>query len=135
MSLKRKAADAAMNGAKKVKANGSITSFFSAPKTTSTSTKTTGDSTEAPAPAASKFDKAKWAEKLTDEQKELLKLEIDTLHESWLAQLKDELITKEFLDLKRFLKKEADAKKTIFPPMQDIYSWYVRIPPTSHSPF
>jgi len=55
----------------------------------------------------------------------LLKLEIDTLHESWLGALKDELTKPEFLELKRFLKKEAESGKTIFPPSADVYSWYV----------
>jgi uracil-DNA glycosylase len=73
----------------------------------------------------SKFNKEAWVAKLTDEQKELLKLEIDTLHESWLAVLKDEVVTKEFLDLKRFLKQEIASGKKIFPPMEDVYSWYV----------
>lgn len=61
---------------------------------------------------------------MTDEQKQLLKLEIDTLDSSWLAHLKDEIVTKEFLDLKRFLDREAAAGKKIFPPRGDIYSWY-----------
>lgn len=60
---------------------------------------------------------------LTDEQRDLLKLEIDTLDESWLAQLKTEIVSKEFLDLKRFLNREAAAGKKIFPPREDIYSW------------
>ena len=138
MSLKRKAADLAAADAKKPKANGSITAFFSAPKpattavnqtaTTTTNangTTTTTLATTAAPSAASKFDKAAWVAKLTDEQRELLKLEIDTLHESWLAPLKDELTSKSFLELKRFLKKEKDSGKIVFPPLQDVYSWYV----------
>ena len=107
-NLKRKAeaADVAAASAKKPKANGSITSFFGAPKA-----------------AAVKFDKAKWVEKLTAEQKELLQLEIDTLDESWLAHLKEEVLSKEFLALKSFLKKELEDGKTVFPPMEDVYSW------------
>lgn len=66
---------------------------------------------------------------LTDEQRGLLQLEIDTLHESWLAELKDEIVTKEFLDLKRFLDREATAGTKIFPPREDIYSWYDLIVP------
>lgn len=82
----------------------------------------------APPPAESsapipKFDKAKWVEKLTPEQKDLLALEIASLDESWLAHLKDEIVTKDFLDLKRFLKKEHDSGKKIFPPAADVYSW------------
>ena len=104
MSLKRKSGEALPETNKKPKANGSINSFFGAPK-------------EVP------FDKEAWVNGLSEEQKDLLKLEIDTLHESWLAQLKNDITSKEFLDLKRFLKKERDAKKTIFPPLEDVYSW------------
>jgi len=118
-NLKRKAADLAAAEAKKPKANGSITSFFGAPKPAAT----TSSASSAAAPPVVKFDKEKWLEKLTDEQKDLLKLEIETLHDSWLAHLKDEVLTKEFLTLKRFLKKEKEDGKTIFPPMEDVYSW------------
>lgn len=97
----------------------SITSFFSKPKPVP------GTASAAKGPEPVKFDKEAWVAKLTDEQKELLKLEIDTLHESWLAQLKDDIVTKEFLDLKRFLKQEMSSGKKVFPPMADVYSWYV----------
>jgi hypothetical protein len=120
MSFKRKAEEGVLSEAKKAKPNGNIRSFFAPPKTASSSSKT-GD---VGSPAV-KFDKQKWVEKLTDEQRDLLKLEIDTLHESWLAQLKDDITSKEFLDLKRFLKKELESGKKIFPPMQDVYSWFV----------
>lgn len=113
MSLKRKAANAATDAAKKTKVNGSITSFFGAPKPKEGAT------------AAAKFDKDAWVAKLTDEQKELLKLEIDTLHESWLPHLKDVLLSPTFLDLKRFLKKELASGKAVYPPMKDVYSWWV----------
>ena len=106
-ALKRKAADLAAVDAKKPKANGSITSFFGAPKPSS----------------SVKFDKDAWVAKLTDEQKSLLQLEIDTLHESWLAHLKDDVLTEKFLNLKRFLKKEKEGGKQIFPPLEDVYSW------------
>ena len=49
--------------------------------------------------------------KLTDEQKSLLQLEIDTLDETWMGALKEELLSKNFLDLKRFLQKEKGAKR------------------------
>ena len=123
-SLKRKATDVATADAKKPKSNASITSFFGQPKPTSSS-----PSSSPTAPAVT-FDKEKWLTKLTDEQKELLKLEIETLHESWLAHLKEEILTKEFLDLKRFLKKEKESGKTIFPPLADVYSWYVNLSKT-----
>lgn len=133
-SIKRKAAgQIAGSDPKKPKQNASITSFFGAPKTLSTAAPANGiksspASSSPPSSAAtdsiaSKFDKAKWVNGLTDEQRELLQLEIDTLDESWLAQLKAEIVTKEFLDLKRFLNKEASSGKKIFPPREDIYSW------------
>ncbi|KAH0536908.1 hypothetical protein FGG08_006246 [Glutinoglossum americanum] len=112
-SLKRKAAPLDASDPKKPKStvNSSITSFFSAPK-----------SAGGAAPRV-KFDKKKWAEKLTPEQRELLKLEIETLDESWLAHLKDDVVSNDFLELKRFLKREKEAGKVIFPPEKDIYSW------------
>jgi uracil-DNA glycosylase len=135
MSLKRKAAELPSSDSKKPKGNGSITSFFQAPKATATtkaaaSSASSSDSTKAaaPEPATVKFDKEAWVKKLTPEQKELLGLEIETLDETWLKELKEELLTKEFLELKRFLKREHDAGKTIFPPAADVYSWYNILP-------
>lgn len=116
MSLKRKAAEASTDATKKPKPNGSITAFFGAPKPS--------PNTKASSAAAAKFDRDAWVSKLTDEQKELLQLELDTLHESWLPHLKDVLINPQFLELKRFLKKELSSGKTVFPPMKDVYSWY-----------
>ena len=116
MSLKRKAAEASIDATKKPKPNGSITAFFGAPKPS--------PNAKASSAAAAKFDRDAWVSKLTDEQKELLQLELDTLHESWLPHLKDVLVNPQFLELKRFLKKELSSGKTIFPPMKDVYSWY-----------
>ncbi|KXT03766.1 hypothetical protein AC578_722 [Pseudocercospora eumusae] len=127
MSLKRKAADLATDAVKKPKANASITAFFGQPKTnpepSSTNPSKPASSPTAPATVQPKFDKDAWIAKLNDEQKQLLKLEIETLHESWLAVLKDEVVSKEFLDLKRFLKKEVETGKKVFPPSEDVYSW------------
>jgi len=120
MSLKRKAAEAATDASKKPKANGSITAFFGAPKPAANSK----------AAAAAKFDREAWIGKLTEEQKDLLQLELDTLHESWLPHLKDVLLTPQFLNLKRFLKQELKSGKTIYPPMKDVYSWYVSMTST-----
>jgi len=117
MSLKRKAADIASAEAKKPKANASITSFFGPPKAAPGAAPGKGG-------AASTFDKDAWVAKLTDEQRELLKLEIDTLDDSWLPHLKDDLVSKEFLDLKRFIQSEIKSGKKIFPPLSDVYSWY-----------
>ena len=125
-TLKRKAAASAPGSdAKKPKQNTSITSFFGAPKPAAGSAGTASSSGAASEPAAPKFDKEKWAAGLTPEQRTLLKLEIDTLHESWLAHLKDEITTKEFLELKRFLDRETAAGKKWFPPKEDVYSWWV----------
>ena len=147
--LKRKTADIASSTAKKPKANASITSFFGAPKqpassplsksapatdedqlssqpksspppnstpsqppssiTTVSAFSTLGAPTSTP-----KFDKKAWVEKLSQEQKDLLALEIHSMHE---------IVSKEFLELKRFLKREREAGKTIFPPAEDVYSW------------
>ena len=114
--------------AKKPKTDASITSFFGAPKSISTSSNPAGNAANgfsSNAPATPKFDKAKWVAKLTPEQRTLVKLEIDTLDESWLAHLKDEILAPGFLDLKRFLKSEFDSGKKVFPPMEEVYSWLV----------
>lgn len=124
MSLKRKAADITADAAKKAKPNSSITSFFGQPKSSiSSNASEPASSQTAPETAPVPFDKDAWLAKLTPEQKELLKLEINTLHESWLAVLKDEVTSEGFLELKRFLKKEAETGKTIYPPSADVYSW------------
>ncbi|KAL0260682.1 uracil DNA glycosylase [Diplodia seriata] len=116
MSLKRKAADAVATQAKKPKANGSITAFFGPPKPVVSAE-------GAAIKPTAKFDKDAWAAKLTDEQRDLLKLEIETLDETWLLHLKEEITSPEFLNLKRFIKKEKEDGKKIFPPEPDIYSW------------
>jgi uracil-DNA glycosylase len=126
-TLKRKA-DATSSAAdlKKPKKDSSLTSFFGVPKVTNSTTSSASLSSsngaipEAPAP---KFDKNKWVSTLTAEQKQLLKLEIDTLDPSWLVHLKEELVSREFLELKRFLQREIDTGKKIFPPFAEIYSW------------
>lgn len=144
MSSKRKATDIATNESKKPRANGSITSFFGPPKTVATNTKGTtiekktepGKEAETktetePQPAPAKWDKEAWVSKLTDTQKELLTLEIETLHESWLKELKDEVCSKEFLELKKFLAREKEQGKKIFPPLADVYSWFVALSSSS----
>ncbi len=122
-AVKRKATDLAAADAKKPKANSSITSFFGQPKPVNPGE--SNNPSDLDIPSKKPFDKEAWIAKLSEEQKELLKLEIETLHESWLPYLKDELVTTSFLDLKRFLKREREAGKTIFPPLEDVYSWFV----------
>ncbi|KIW16087.1 uracil-DNA glycosylase [Exophiala spinifera] len=129
MSFKRKAPPtSAGDDAKKPKKNSDLTSFFGPPKVkTATATNNGGlaggggvVAESAPTP---KFDKDKWASGLSEEQRRLLKLEIDTLDPSWLAQLKDEVTSNSFLELKRFLQKETASSQKIYPPMEDVYSW------------
>lgn len=117
-TLKRKADGHSSPAETKKPKGGSITSFFGAPKP-----KPANGTSGTPARSSS-FNKEKWVSSLTAEQKDLLKLEIDTLDETWLSHLKDEIVTTEFLNLKRFLKKELDSKAKIFPPQKDVYSWY-----------
>jgi uracil-DNA glycosylase len=128
MYLKRKAAALPANDAKKPKANGSIASFLKPVVTvssTTTVTVATTSVTQVSPPAASTWDKEAWVKKLSDEQRQLLALEIATLHDSWLKELRDEVTSESFLNLKRFLRQEAESGKKIFPPSQDVYSWFV----------
>jgi len=149
MSAKRKAVVESAVSAKKPKVNGTITSFFGPPKTASVAPSISGSaestvskitdtsspslqtavtstaSSTIPSFTPARWDKEAWVNKLQDETKELLKLEIDTLDESWLRELREHIVSKDFLDLKRFLKKEKEQGKTIFPPEADIYSWQV----------
>lgn len=137
------------SSSKKPKANASITSFFGAPKpkpgapTTSTNPSTTPTASQGTsglkasstpsssepflmgsAPATPRpFDKEAWVATLTAEQKSLLALEINTLDESWLRHLKDEIVKPDFLSLKRFLASEVTSGKKVFPPSGDVYSW------------
>ena len=130
-SLKRKgdALKGSSEDLKRPKKDGSLTSFFGAPKPAAPTNGSTHNGS-VPDPAPVKFDKHKWASSLKPELRELLKLEIDTLDDSWLAQLKEELVSPEFLNLKRFLQREIDSKQTIFPPLEDVYSWYAH----THAP-
>ncbi|CEP12418.1 hypothetical protein [Parasitella parasitica] len=61
---------------------------------------------------------------------ELLDLEITTLNYGWLKELAPELTKPYFIKLKKFLKEEIAAKKTIFPPLNQIYSWSNYTPPS-----
>lgn len=124
-AIKRKAdgLDSFPSDSKKPKADKSITSFFGQPKSIPGAQDPNASKPNVPPPKP--FAKDAWIAKLSEEQKELLKLEIETLHDSWLPYLKDVLEGKDFLELKRFLKKEGESGKKIFPPLDDVYSWYV----------
>ncbi|KAG0949166.1 hypothetical protein G6F32_005568 [Rhizopus arrhizus] len=54
---------------------------------------------------------------------ELLDLEIKTMNKEWLKVLAPEMVKPYFLKLKKYLKAEAEGKKTIFPPLSQVYSW------------
>ena len=113
MSTKRKAEPLSASDLKKPKKDASLTSFFGAPKSSPPTSQTSnGTATEA---LAVKFDKEKFISTLTPEQKTLLKLELDTLDESWLAHLRDEITSPSFLDLKRFLQSELNSNKKDLP--------------------
>jgi uracil-DNA glycosylase len=125
-SLKRK--DVPLAGSadlKRPKKDGSLTSFFGTPKHAVPKANGAAPDGSVQEPTPVKFDKDAWVSSLKPEQKELLKLEIDTLDSSWLAQLKEELVSTDFLNLKRFLQKEIDSNKTVFPPLEEVYSWCV----------
>lgn len=68
-----------------------------------------------------KFDKEAWVASLTPELRDILQLEIDHLHITWLTFLHKELTKPYFVNLKLFLKSQQN--KTIFPPKHQIYSW------------
>lgn len=70
----------------------------------------------------SKF-KQDFIKKLSDEEKELLELEINTMEDLWFEKLHKEFTKPYFLKLKKFLKTQYDNKVLVFPPKEDIYSW------------
>lgn len=101
--------------AKKVK-SAAITSFFKTDGVTQSSTPRTSQ------PAKVEFDKDEWLQSLDTKHKDLLKLEIETLDESWLSALHQEFTKPYFLKLKEYLAKERSSH-TVFPPERDVYSW------------
>ncbi|KAI9302945.1 uracil-DNA glycosylase-like protein [Cunninghamella echinulata] len=68
---------------------------------------------------------------LDDEKKELLNLEMTTMHHQWLKVLKPELTKPYFLKLKKFLLQEKNDGQTIYPPENEIYSWSNYTPPSN----
>ena len=68
--------------------------------------------------------KNRYVNMLTEKQRTLLKLEIDTMDPSWFVKLSTEFAQPYFIKLKEFLQEESQTRKqTIFPPAKDIYSW------------
>ncbi|KAI8336281.1 uracil-DNA glycosylase-like protein [Chlamydoabsidia padenii] len=70
-------------------------------------------------------------EDVDDETKNLLHLEITTMHYDWLRVLKPELTKAYFIKLKKYLKQELLDKQVIYPPAKDIYSWSNYTPPSN----
>ncbi|OAQ31690.1 uracil-DNA glycosylase [Linnemannia elongata AG-77] len=60
---------------------------------------------------------------LSDEKRELLRLEQDTMDATWLRALQSEFTKPYFIELKKFLKQEDANKQQVFPPKNEIYSW------------
>ena len=116
MSSKR-AGEAVTGSAKKAK-TAAITSFFKKDAVIHSSTPRNAKAADQTTP----FDRDSWLSGLDDRQRDLLRLEIDTLHPSWLGVLHAELTKPYFLSLKEFLAKERRSK-TVFPPEEDVYSW------------
>ncbi|GJJ69153.1 uracil-DNA glycosylase [Entomortierella parvispora] len=60
---------------------------------------------------------------LSDEMRDLLRLEQDTMDATWLRALQMEFSKPYFIALKKFLKQEEASRQQVFPPKGDIYSW------------
>ncbi|KAJ2859270.1 uracil DNA glycosylase [Coemansia aciculifera] len=60
---------------------------------------------------------------VSSEDRARLSLEYSTIDPSWLKRIGGELTKPYFLSLKQFLRSEADAKKTVYPAEEDVYSW------------
>ncbi|KAG0318579.1 hypothetical protein BGZ97_003564 [Linnemannia gamsii] len=92
---------------------------------TTNSTTTNGDKTSSEPVSAPLILRAKpdILKGLSDEKRELLRLEQDTIDATWLRALQSEFTKPYFIELKKFLKQEVLNKQQIFPPTPDIYSW------------
>ncbi|KAF8608151.1 uracil-DNA glycosylase [Ceratobasidium sp. AG-I] len=74
------------------------------------------------------FSMDEFEKSLTENQRRLLQLEIETLSKSWFKVLKDELKKPSFIKLKEFLWEEGVKDKNtpckkVYPPAEDIYAW------------
>ena len=92
-------------------------------KNITTTTKTEKVETSIPSDDIDAKIESDFVNKLTNTQRGMLQLEIDTMDASWLNQVSEELTKPYFLAIKAFLRSEATKKVTIFPPEKDIYSW------------
>ncbi|GAN11140.1 uracil-DNA glycosylase [Mucor ambiguus] len=101
-----------------------------APKVTDGVENTAEASDEVAGTTAKKRDPKDLFKGASQETLELLDLEITTMNYEWLKVLAPEMTKPYFLKLKRYLKAELAAKKTIFPPLNQIYSWSNYTPPS-----
>ncbi|CAB4404110.1 unnamed protein product [Rhizophagus irregularis] len=69
--------------------------------------------------------------KIRNENKELLSLEIKTMNSEWLKVLSGEMQKPYFIELKKYLQNEKANNKKIYPPEPEIYSWSRFTPPSS----
>ncbi|KAK0468599.1 uracil-DNA glycosylase-like protein [Armillaria novae-zelandiae] len=76
------------------------------------------------------FSMSGFQESMTDEQRDLLRLECESMGKSWLKLLRDEIKKPYFLSLKQFLWEEGlkgihdtPLPLRVYPPPKDIYSW------------
>ncbi|KAI9478462.1 MAG: uracil-DNA glycosylase-like protein [Benjaminiella poitrasii] len=88
------------------------------------------DSGDLDAPDVKPEDRGALFKNVDADKIELLDLEIKTMNYEWLKVLAPELVKPYFLNLKRFLNAELAAKKVIFPPLNQIYSWSNYTPPS-----
>ncbi|KAI8985076.1 uracil-DNA glycosylase-like protein [Pilobolus umbonatus] len=61
----------------------------------------------------------------------LLELEIATMNYDWFKVLLPEFTKEYFLKVKKYLNEELADKKTIFPPLNQVYSWSNYTPPSN----
>jgi len=106
-SLKRKGVTIADSAElKRPKKDGTLTSFFGAPKPAVSKKQRRSTHGSVPGLRSSNSTRTHGCHPEA-RTKRMLKLEIDTLDSSWLAQLKEELISTSFLNLKRFCKRRS----------------------------
>ncbi|KAL0954642.1 hypothetical protein HGRIS_003595 [Hohenbuehelia grisea] len=117
--------------AKKLKLSSSAPGVLSASKTSGGSTKSSSLKVAGlPKLNSIPFSLSAFHDSLTDEQKRLLKLEMDVMGKTWLKVLKDEIKKPYFLKLKSFLwdqgvhgATDTPASVNVYPHARNIYAW------------
>ncbi|GMM37457.1 uracil-DNA glycosylase [Saccharomycopsis crataegensis] len=69
------------------------------------------------------FNNTQWLESLPSESQELLSVESQNISPEWLSLVYEELTKPYFTQLKQFLQQQQQAKKTVFPAPENIYSF------------